>query len=296
VSTNSGTSGIHGVYSEGDELTPGEGGFPREPGNQPGPRPGDFAGFSADNLAATFDGIDDWVDARAQYLQGQGAFTLEYWVKPTGRSNEFGAVWPGRVALVGQNDAIEYGFITPATIQIWTAGGGSLDTAYSFADDTWHHVATIADGTAIRNYFDGVLVGTGGSATANYGSSTFNVHIGGAGGFDATGNWFTGQMDEVAIFDKAISADRVAAHFRAGKEGGVITVSGAVTPDEPGGGDDTTLTATRSGQTMTISWAPAGGTLQSTTSLSEPNWTTVGADNPANITVEGTQRFFRVLR
>src|SRR5690606_37703121 len=109
VSTNSGTSGIHGVYSEGDELTPGEGGFPREPGNQPGPRPGDFAGFSANNLAATFDGIDDWVDARAQYLQNEAAFTLEYWVKPTGRSNEFGAVWPGRVALVGQNDAIEYG-------------------------------------------------------------------------------------------------------------------------------------------------------------------------------------------
>jgi hypothetical protein len=241
--------------------------------------------------------VDDWVDARSQYLQGKSAFTLEYWVKPTGRSNEFGALWPGRVALVGQNDAIEYGFITPATIQIWTAGGGSLDTAYSFADDTWHHVATIADGTSIRNYFDGVLVGTGGSATANYGSSTFNVHIGGAGGFDAVGNWFTGQMDEVAIFDKAISADRVAAHFRAGKEGGVITLSGAVTPDVPNGGDDTTLTATRTApNSMTISWSPTGGMLQSTPSLSAPNWTDVGAANPASIQTTGTTQFYRVQR
>ena len=300
VSTNSGTSGINGAYFEGDEAAPGEGGVAREPGNVPGPRPTDFAGFAANNLAANFDGVDDWVDARAQYLQGRSAFTLEYWVRPH-RTNDIGEVGPGRVALVGQNDAIEYGFITPTTIQIWTAGGGSLDTTYAtngvpLKDDEWHHVATIATGAAIQNYFDGVLVGTGGTATANYGSSTYFVHIGGAGGFDATGNWFTGQLDEVAIFDKAISADRVAAHFRAGKEGGVITVSGAVTPADPSGGGGPTLTTSKTGTTMTISWSPAGGTLQSTPTLSNPNWTAVGTENPATIQITGNARFFRVLR
>jgi hypothetical protein len=295
VATNSGSVGGDGIYSEGDEVATGEGGIPGTAKGDPGPRPPGFAGFDADNRGATFDGIDDWVDTRNQYLQNRSAFTLEYWVKPVNRTNEIdGTVWPGRVALVGQNDAIEYGFITPGTIQIWTAGGGSLDTAYSFPDDEWHHVATIADGTAIRNYFDGALVGTGGTATASYGSSTFNVHIGGAGGFDAAGNWFTGQMDEVAIFDRAISADRVAAHFRAGREGGVITVSGEVTPGGPTEG--TTLTASRSGTTMTINWAPTGGTLESTPSLGTPNWTDVGAENPATITIGPNHQFFRVRR
>jgi len=293
VATNSGTTGGNAIYSEGDETTAGEGGIPVEARTDAGPRPPEFVGFEASNRGATFDGVDDWIDTRNQYLQGKSAFTLEYWVRPK-RTNEFGEVGPGRVALVGQNDAIEYGFITPGTIQIWTAGGGSLDTAYTFPDDTWHHVATIANGTTIQNFFDGALVGTGGTATGNYGTSIYNVHIGGAGGFDAAGNWFTGQMDEVAIFDKAIPADRVAAHYRAGKEGGVITVSGAVTPNEPSAG--TVLSASRTGATMTISWAPTGGTLESTPTLNNPTWTTVGAANPATIQIGPNHQFFRVRR
>jgi hypothetical protein len=305
VATNSGISGINGAYFEGDELVTGEGGTPREAVNIPGPRPGDFAGFAANNLAADFDGVDDWVDARAQYLQNVGAFTLEYWVNPRNRTNEVdGTTWPGRVALVGQNDAVEYGFITPGTIQIWTAGGGALDTPYrnptnnvGYPDGEWHHVATIGDGTSIRTYFDGRQVGVTTQNTGNYGSSVYNVHIGGAGGFDVTGNWFTGGLDEVAIFNKAIPADRVLAHFRAGKEGGVITISGAVTPEEPGGGDRPTISVARTATTMTISWAPAGGTLQSTTSLTSPiAWQDVGAANPATIQTTGTAQFFRVQR
>jgi hypothetical protein len=185
-----------------------------------GPRPPDFKGFDAGNNAGKFLGPDAtiWVDAQGQLLNNLAAFSLEYWVRPANRVSDpttFGT----RIGIVGQNDAVEYGFIDPNTIQIWTPGGGSLNTAYSFPDNTWHHVATIATGSDIRNYFDGVLVGTGGSAAANYGSSTFNVHIGGGGVYDGTGNFFTGDIDEVAIFDKAIPAERIVQHFKAGKEG-----------------------------------------------------------------------------
>jgi hypothetical protein len=47
--------------------------------------------------------------------------------------------------------------------------------------------------------------------------------VGGGGAFDATGNFFTGSIDEVAIFNKAIPAERIAAHYAAGKEGGTVT-------------------------------------------------------------------------
>src|SRR5205814_1186185 len=105
-----------------------------------------------------------------------------------------------RIGIVGQNDAVEYGFIDANTIQIWTPNGGSLNTTYSFPDGEWHHVATIADGQSIKTYYDGVLAGSGGSAATDYGNSTYNVHIGGGGVYDAAGNWFTGNIDEVAIF------------------------------------------------------------------------------------------------
>jgi hypothetical protein len=227
---------------------------------------------------------------------------LEYWVSPANRVSD-PATFGTRIAIVGQNDAIEYGFINQTTIQIWSypippavpSGGGQLDTTYSFPDNEWHHVATIASGTDIRNYFDGVLVGTGGGPTTNYGTNAiYNVHIGGGGGFDAGGNWFTGQIDEVAIFDKAIPAARVAAHYQAGKSGGVITTSGEVTVPG-GGGGGITLTASLSGNTLTVSWTPAGGTLQSTPSLSgTPVWTDVGTANPAAVTVGPGARFLRV--
>lgn len=198
-----------------------------------GPAPGDgFAGFATDNRSAAFNGDLDslWVDTQGQLLNGLGAFTLEYWVKPR---NRLADGW-NRIGIVGQNDAIEYGFINTDTIQIWTPGGGALNTNYSFDDDEWHHVATIATGNDIRNYFDGELVGTAGSPTSNYGTSAFNVHIGGGGVYDATGNHFDGFLDEVAIFDKAIPAERVREHYLAGLRGGTCAMD---MPPTDGGGD-----------------------------------------------------------
>lgn len=249
-----------------------------------GPRPGEFLGFAADNRSGKFTGQEGllWVDAQQQLLNNLPAFTLEYWVKPANRVADPTA-FGNRIGIVGQNDAVEYGFINPNTIQIWTPGGGSLDSTYTFPDNTWHHVATIADGRTIKNYFNGVFINQVSQTTANYGSSTFNVHVGGGGAFDATGNHFTGEIDEVAIFNKAISAERVAAHYRAGKEGGSI---------EP---EETTLVVARTATGLTITWE-GGGTLESAASVVGP-WTAVaGAASPYAVSVGGSAAFYRVAQ
>lgn len=224
---NFGTLGTaaDGIYKQGNGE---DDSVPTAAAVAAGPRPGLFLGFDPANNAVEMKGAETqlWVDTQQQMLNGLRAFSLEYWVKPANRKSD-AAAFGNRIGLVGQNDAVEYGFINPTTIQIWTAGGGSLDTTYSFNDNEWHH-HHIADGTTIKNYFDGVLVGTGGAATANYGSSTFKVHIGGGGVYDATGNFFTGQFDEVAVFDKAIPAERIVAHYKAGKEGGEADEGGGV--------------------------------------------------------------------
>jgi hypothetical protein len=286
TATNSGTSGVEGLYMS-------DAGGPGPAKGEPGPRPPTFAGFDANNLAASFGGADgmDWVDAQRPYLDHLGAFSLEYWVLTTDRTNQ-----GSRIGIVGQNDAVEYGFIDPNTIQIWTPGGGSLNTPYSFPDNTWHHIATIADGTALKNYYDGVFQNSAGNATTDYGSAAFNVHIGGGGVFDGTGNYFLGRIDECAVFDKAIPAARVLAHYNAGKSGGVLINSSSVFPPDTTGGN-TTLSVTRSGNTLSISWTPTGGTLQSVSSLSgTPNWTDIGTANPTSVTIGKTNQFFRVKK
>jgi hypothetical protein len=57
-----------------------------------------------------------------------------------------------------------------------------------------------------------------------------------------------------------------------------------------------TLTATASNGTLTISWAPAGGTLESSPALGPAAvWTAVGTNNPANVPIaKSGDMFFRV--
>ena len=247
-----------------------------------GPRPSEFFGFASDNRSGKFTGPEGllWVDAQLQLLNNLGSFSLEYWVKPSNRVADPGT-FGNRIGIVGQNDAIEYGFINPNTIQIWTPGGGSLDTTYSFPDNTWHHVATIADGRSIKNYFDGKFINQVTQTSANYGSSTYNVHVGGGGAFDATGNHFTGEIDEVAIFQKAIPADRIAAHYKAGKEGGALAAEPA------------TLAVARTASGITISWQ-GGGALESAPAVTGP-WTAVaGAASPYAASAAGSSAYYRV--
>jgi hypothetical protein len=57
------------------------------------------------------------------------------------------------------------------------------------------------------------------------------------------------------------------------------------------------LSIGRSADTLTIQWAPTGGTLESATSLSgTPTWTVVGTDNPATVQIAPENRFYRVKR
>lgn len=71
--------------------------------------------------------------------------------------------------------------------------------------------------------------------------------------------------------------------------GSVIAHMAAPTPVE-----GPTLTITRSGSNVEISWTPTGGTLKSRTSLTSGDWTTVGTDNPAIVPISGAEQYFRV--
>jgi hypothetical protein len=110
VATNLGSTGGNGSYYTGNETTPGSGGTPSSASGAPGPRPPLYSGFEANNHAASFDGVTRWVDTRNQFLEGRSAFTPEYWVAPTNRSS-----FPGRIGIIGQNDAAEYGLIDANT-------------------------------------------------------------------------------------------------------------------------------------------------------------------------------------
>jgi len=185
----------------------------------PGPQPPALNGFEPDNKGATFNGASSFVGGPAGFFNNRNAFTVGGWVNP--------AAIPGaRIGLFGQNDCVEFGFSSGATIELWTPGGGSMQVNYPHPMSTWHHIVGVGDGTALRVYIDGVQAGQGGIGTTGYGSSAFNFNIGGGGIQDTAGNFFNGQIDEVVAYQRALTATEVLSLYQAGTNGqGVSAVN-----------------------------------------------------------------------
>lgn len=202
VAVNRGTSGalLDGEYVGVTPSTGGPGGaFPLE--NQ-----------FIDVSAAAGDG---YVTVDASPLSALREFTVSGWIAP---GDQMGNT---RVGLFGQNDAIEFGLINPDTLQIWTPRGGALDVPITgeINPDEWNHVAAVGTGEELRFFINGEFVGSGGAplpvgGVDTYGESGDPFNVGGGGVWDASGNQFTGIIDEVAVWDSALTEAQVRAQFQ----------------------------------------------------------------------------------
>lgn len=150
--------------------------------------------------ALEFNGKDNCVQTEKKLLDNLGDFTIVTWVKP-------GNLVGGRIGLLGQNDSPEFGFIDPQTVNLWTPAN-SVGAKYTHPSGQWHHIAAVGSTKFTKVYIDGVPTEQK-KDVANHGTSAFNVNIGGCGVWDGDGNWFTGAMDEVAIFHAALGDDDV---------------------------------------------------------------------------------------
>ena len=162
-----------------------------------------ITGISGSALA--FDGSRDYVTTGKSLLDNLTEFTIACWLKGDLSNADRGG-------LVGQNDCIEYGVSASNNIQIWTTGSGAVNLTWPYdADADWHHIVAVGDGVSVTIYLDGRVAVSGGTAiTDTYGTSTYPVNIGGGGIFDATENWLTGDVDEIYIYQRALSAAEVA--------------------------------------------------------------------------------------
>ncbi len=109
--------------------------------------------------------------------------------------------------------------IRPDTPDIYVelgAGGGSSSFTLStenLSDDRWHHIAFVRNSTNHGMvYIDGMLRGSAGGMSTNVNNSG-NFEIGsGQGGNDP----FNGTVDEVALWNRALTGDEIRAHYLGG--------------------------------------------------------------------------------
>jgi hypothetical protein len=90
-----------------------------------------------------------------------------------------------------------------------TGAGGSgfgFIGAGSLVSGAWHHVLVQRDGTGFTMYLDSVLIGTATSSFA-FRDHAVPLHVGQRSGFDTTDQTFRGKIDDVAIWDRALTAE-----------------------------------------------------------------------------------------
>jgi hypothetical protein len=153
-------------------------------------------------LALSFDGVNDSVNVNdSASLDLTAAMTLEAWVYPTALSGWRTVVLKERsgglvYALYAHDDAPwPAAYIRVGGQDIGVAGASPLPL------HTWTHLAMTYDGTTLRLYVDGQEVGkrtVGGAIQV----STGRLRL---GGNTVWGEWFVGQIDEVRIYNRALS-------------------------------------------------------------------------------------------
>ena len=168
-----------------------------------------------------FDGVDDYVDGGSDSsLNPVSEITIESWIKIS----------------EGVNPDYQY-FITKDSSDVWTSQVGyqlfyyvgtlrmrihnssSMQSynAGTISYNTWQHIAATYDGQNIKLYINGSIVGTSGSITGNISNSTENLYIGTTHHVDK--RWINGSIDEVRIYNIALTAAQIQNLYLAGLPG-----------------------------------------------------------------------------
>ncbi len=155
------------------------------------------------NSALTFDGVDDYLKVTDTDLTELSTnATMMLWFKPTWTATSGDHILLSQVSEAGWR----YMWAVKGTRDGLLFYTGSFPTyAVSIADNTWQHLAVTAEDGTVTFYLNGVKVASGGQ---NIQSDTgIDLYIGSYRGDQ--GSYFQGQMDDVTIYNHALSAEEI---------------------------------------------------------------------------------------
>ena len=239
--------------------------------NTAGPRPPAYAGFEAANTALPLDGVKQWASFNnPSGLEISGQITLEAWVQPGSPQGD-----PARIishgpptvsSFLGTSPVPDFAvtnapevflridgsganYVVGSTLTVYTNNVDIGATTYSasFAVPggdlgNWVHLVGTYDGARWRLYRNGLQVASSVAAVGALPVINGDWAVGSTG--NGWANNYAGGVDEVAIYNQALTAKQVAAHYVTGKAG-----TTALTIVNAGGGN------------VIVTW-PAGTTLQ----------------------------------
>ncbi|MCK5560221.1 MAG: LamG domain-containing protein [Thermoplasmata archaeon] len=156
----------------------------------------------------SFDGVDDYVSiGDMQFPTGSATRTIEAFIKTSASIGEY------YIFAYGWGASQSFGFGVYHSKLMITQWGQHIASSTTVTDNAWHHVAIIFDGTTYHLYIDGAEDGTRAMPTDTV--LTGQAYI----GRGLVGNYFVGNIDEVAVWNKALTPEEINNHYLNGLDG-----------------------------------------------------------------------------
>jgi len=161
--------------------------------------------------ALLLDGIDDYVETGFALDPADGAFSVFAWIKGGAPAQAIisqtdgtgtGQIWLGIDAL---SRNLMTGLVPPPAGRTPPL---PLESETVITDGQWHHVGFVWDGSYRSLYVNGTEVAKDTNTLAPLKSSNGGLYIGTDKNLDAT-SFFSGLIDDVRIYDKALSAEKI---------------------------------------------------------------------------------------
>ncbi|HLU87512.1 MAG TPA: LamG-like jellyroll fold domain-containing protein, partial [Taishania sp.] len=175
--------------------------------------------FGNANMAYDFDGIDDYINTFSIFDFEYR--TLSLWVY----SRDITGSGTSEKHVAGHDDdAMSYGQLKVKfdsnTLQV-RSGGETNNQIYQFPmTEIWYHVVLVRDGANSYFYLNNVLIGV--DASGNTASSAFtNPDFVIGAGRELTNQFFNGKIDDIRIYNRALSSSEVGDLFDLGNPLGI---------------------------------------------------------------------------
>lgn len=229
--------------------------------------------------AIHFDGIDDYISTSGGNIAGNNPRTVEAWVRTN--ANCVPGASGGKQKVVVDMGSFSTGARYTLNL-LWAnsvrieVGGSGLSGTSAINDSVWHHIAAVYDPSSTnkkhRIYIDGVQEASGNLSTAvntGAGAVVIGRRIDGVNPFD-------GDIDEVRVWDVALTDADIYAHYNKEICGNPTNLKAYYTFNQgnANGGNSSNTTLTDQAGTN-------NGTLNNfSLSGSSSNWTTGRDMNP----------------
>ena len=167
-------------------------------------------------MALSFNGVDEYVDFGAAVDNSiTTGITLEAWIKYSyADRNRNGGIISNDLTWITKK-GYDF-FLEGGKLGIDVGNGGSVGRvlytmpAPDLTDPVWRHVAATWDGSTVRLYVDGAEVGTAASLSGTYSDPDKATWVGRINSHLSAYLYpFRGAIDEVRIWDGALTADQI---------------------------------------------------------------------------------------